>query len=185
MNAYRAIAFVLLLLLAIPTGVADELLRLDVTHDAGRYRLQADLLIHAPAARVRRLLTDYAHLTDLNRSIKRSETGAAAAPYDTRVKTEIRACVPVYCRTLRRVEDVRESQDRLIAVIVPAQSDFKYGRTEWLFQDRGDQVLVQYRSEIEPAFAVPPLLGPALIKQGIERELRALLDNLERLAEAG
>lgn len=185
MKPHLQLAVLLMPLLVTVYAAASDLLRLDVAYDAGRYRLRADLLVDTSAADVRRLLTDYDHLADLNRSIKRSEVGAASTPYDARVKTEIRACIPVYCRTLRRVEDVRELDGSLIAVIVPEQSDFRYGRTEWLFQDRGSQVLVQYRAEMEPAFSVPPLLGPALIKQGIARELRNLLDNLKRLAEAG
>ena len=89
----------------------------------------------------------------------------------------------VLCRTLRRVEDVRETPRRILAVIVPEQSDFSAGRTEWRLVPRGDDaVLVEYRASLVPSFVVPPVVGTALVRQGMERELRTLLRNLERLA---
>ena len=43
---------------------------------------------------------------------------------------------------------------------------------------------MSYRAELTPDFMVPPVVGTALVKQGLERELRRLLRNLERLARA-
>jgi hypothetical protein len=175
----------LALLLAAPTPRAESLLALDVTHADGRYRLRADMLIDAPATAVRARLTDYENLTALNPSIRRSSVVAAKPPYAARVTTLIEACVQVLCRTLRRTEDVRETPGQLLAVIVPAQSDFSAGRTEWRLVPRGDDaVLVEYRATLTPSFAVPPVVGAALVRQGMERELRTLLRNLERLARA-
>jgi hypothetical protein len=174
-----------LLALAAAPLPAESLLSLDVHHEDGRYRLRADMEIAAPAAAVRATLTDYANLTALNPSIRQSSVRAAPAPYDARVTTLLRACIrELFCRELKRVEDVREDPQRLLAVIVPAQSDFRAGRTEWRLSPRPDGVRVSYRAELTPAFTVPPLVGTALVKQGLERELRRLLRNLERLARA-
>jgi hypothetical protein len=175
-----------LALLALLSGAAarpESLLELDVSHVDGRYRLRADMQIDAPAAAVQARLTDYANLTALNPAIRRSSVLAAEPPFDARVSTIFEACVRRLCRTLRRVEDVREAPGRLVAVIVPQQSDFSAGRTEWRLVPRGDEaVLVEYRASLTPAFVVPPLVGTALVRQGMERELRTLLRNLERLA---
>jgi carbon monoxide dehydrogenase subunit G len=174
-----------LLLVALLLGVTDaragELIELTVEHSDGRYLLSAHLMVDAPPEAVRRRLTDYANLSALSPSIMRSDVTRAREPYDARVRTLIKACVLLYCRTLRRVEDVREEPGRLFAVIVPELSDFAVGQTEWRLQPRGSGVRVLYRSELEPAFAVPPVLGAALVEQGLESELRALLQNLERL----
>lgn len=170
--------------LAISGASATELQRLDVSHADGRYEVQADLLITASVEAVYRLLTDYGNLAALNPAITASEVIPAPPPFDVRVKTLIKACVALYCQTLRRVEDVREGDGRLVATIVPGQSDFRSGRAEWLLEARGPDVLVQYRAELEPDFVVPPILGTLLIKQGLERELARMLANLERLARA-
>ncbi|MGD2020144.1 MAG: SRPBCC family protein [Thiohalocapsa sp.] len=166
-------------------AAAESLLALDVQHDDGRYRLRADMEIAAPAAAVRERLTDYANLTALNPAIRRSSVEAAPAPFSARVTTLVEACVEqLFCRTLRRVEDVQEAPQRLVAVIVPEGSDFRAGRTEWRLYPQPDGVRVAYRAELTPAFSVPPVLGTALVKQGMARELRRLLQNLERLALA-
>lgn len=179
----RAAALAAVLLLGSTAAGSEALQDLDVTHADGRYLLRADLVIDAPAAAVRDRLTDYANLTALNPSIRRSSVVDARPPYDARVTTVIEACVQILCRTLRRMEDVRETPGRLVAVIVPAGSDFRAGRTEWRLLPRGpDRVLVEYRATLTPGFAVPPVVGTAMVRQGLERELRTLLRNLERLA---
>jgi hypothetical protein len=43
-------------------------------------------------------------------------------------------------------------------------------------------VLVEYRATLTPGFAVPPVVGTAMVREGLERELRTLLRNLERLS---
>lgn len=180
----RQAAIVLLALAAAPAP-AESLLSLDVRHQDGRYRLRADMAIAAPVAAVRARLTDYANLTALNPSIQHSSVAAAPAPYDARVTTRLRACIQeLFCRELKRVEDVREGPQRLVAVIVPAGSDFSAGRTEWRLSPQPGGVRVSYRADLTPAFTVPPVVGTALVKQGLERELRRLLRNLERLARS-
>ena len=161
-----------------------ELLNLHVSHEDGVYRLSADVVIEAPAAAVHSRLTDYANLTALNPSILRSEVLEAPATFDARVMTLIKACVLVYCQTLQRVEDVRASPDRLLAVIVPEQGNFSAGRTQWLLEPRGTQVLVRYRAELVPDFTLPPVIGTTLVRQALARELRTVLERLERLAQS-
>ncbi len=163
---------------------AGDLLNLHVSHEDGVYRLSADVVIDAPATAVHDRLTDYANLTALNPSILRSEVLEAPATFDARVRTLIKACVLVYCQTLKRVEDVRASPDQLLAVIVPEQGNFSAGRTQWLLEPRGTQVLVRYRAELVPDFTLPPVIGTTLVRQALARELRTVLERLERLAQS-
>jgi hypothetical protein len=163
---------------------AGDLLNLHVSHEDGVYRLSADVVIDAPATAVHDRLTDYANLTALNPSILRSEVLEAPATFDARVRTLIKACVLVYCQTLKRVEDVRASPDQMLAVIVPEQGNFSAGRTQWLLEPRGTQVLVRYRAELVPDFTLPPVIGTTLVRQALARELRTVLERLERLAQS-
>ena len=187
MPRYQAALVIALFLhgpLATPALQAGELLNLRVSHEDGVYRLSADVVIDAPATAVHTRLTDYANLTALNPSILRSEVLKAPATFDARVRTLIRACVLMYCQTLQRVEDVRASPDRLLAVIVPEQGNFSAGRTRWLLEPRGTQVLVRYRAELVPDFTLPPIIGTTLVRQALARELRTVLKRLERLAQS-
>jgi hypothetical protein len=190
MSRYHIYSVVVAILLAVGVSAASAahagaLSRLDVEHDRGRYRIAADLVVDASASAVRALLTDYAALPSLNHSIRRSQVTASPKPGRVRVSTVIRACVLGVCQTLNRVEDILERDEHLIADIVPEQSNFRFGRTEWRFESRGDQSLVEYRAEMELDFDVPPLLGPALIKRGLERELESVLETLRRRVESG
>jgi hypothetical protein len=180
-----ALAIVLSLGLFATTPLpAGDLLNLHLSHEDGVYRLSADVVIDAPATAVHDRLTDYANLTALNPSILRSEVLEAPATFDARVRTLIKACVLVYCQTLKRVEDVRASPDQLLAVIVPEQGNFSAGRTQWLLEPRGTQVLVRYRAELVPDFTLPPVIGTTLVRQALARELRTVLERLQRLAQS-
>jgi hypothetical protein len=169
---------------ALPAA-AESLLALEVTHAQGRYRLRADMQIAAAPAAVRARLTDYANLPALNPAIRRSSVAEAPPPFDARVTTVIDACIQgLFCRALTRIEDVQEQPGRLLAVIVPEGSDFRAGRTQWRLRPVVAGVRVEYRAELTPGFVVPPVIGTALVRQELERELRLLLRNLERLAGA-
>ena len=72
----------------------------------------------------------------------------------------------------------------LLAVIVPEQGNFSAGRTQWLLEPRGAQVLVRYRAELVPDFTLPPIIGTTLVRQALARELRTVLEHLERLAQS-
>jgi hypothetical protein len=165
-------------------AVAGVLSRLEVEHERGRYRIAADLIVDASPSDVRALLTDYTALPALNRSIRRSQVLTSPTPDRVRVSTTVRACVLAVCQTLIRVEDILERDEFLIADIVPEQSNFRFGRTEWRFKPLGDQSLVEYRSEMEPDFSVPPVVGPVLIRRELERELKAVLETLKRRVES-
>ncbi|NBC46828.1 MAG: hypothetical protein GVY22_02310 [Gammaproteobacteria bacterium] len=182
----RSILSALLLLCgatAVETRAAD-LLMLQISESAQRYRIEASFLVDASLAVVHALLTDYEQLPKLSPSILESEVIKAPVPTqaNARVRTRIRACVLIHCQTLQRVEDVQVGPRRLVAVIVPEQSDLAAGRTEWLLTPLQDSVRVDYRAQLEPGFQLFPLLGPALMKAGLERELRTLLGQLQARA---
>ncbi len=188
MRRYRkqvaAVGIALAVVSGPPPTQAGSVSRLEVEHDRGRYRIAADLVVDASPTAVRAVLTDYAALPRLNRSIRRSRIVASPTPSQVRVSTVIEACMLAICRTLNRVEDIRERDQHLVAEIVPELSNFRYGRTEWRFRRQAGQSVVEYRAEVEPDFSVPPFLGPALIKLGLERELKSVLESLKHYAEA-
>ena len=181
MRVTQSILTALLLLcgaIACGTGATDMLM-LRISESEQRYRIEASFMVNAPLGVVRALLTDYAQLHKLSPSILESEVVDAPTPTQARVRTRIRACVLIHCQTLQRVEEVRMSPTRLVAVIVPEQSDFAAGRTEWLLTPVQDSVRVDYRAQINPGFRLFPLVGPALMKAGLERELRTFLVQLQ------
>jgi len=172
------------LALAAP-ATAATVLATEVTHRAGRYTVHFEVRLDADAAAVRRLLTDYDHLERLSRVVERSEQLAPDDDGRPRVRVTMRSCVLFFCRTVRKVETIEEQPDgRLVAVADPAQSDYRYSRAEWRIVPEDAGTRLDYRAEHEPAFFVPPFIGPWLVKGRIRRELDLLAERLEQLAPA-
>jgi hypothetical protein len=59
--------------------------------------------------------------------------------------------------------------------------DLRYGRARWLFRPAGDQTDFEVSAELEPAFTVPPLIGPWLVKRWLRVETEQSSENLEKL----
>lgn len=154
-----------------------------VTHQSGSYFVEVDALIHAPEPVVRRLLTDYEHLSRVNPAIESSEILLERKAGDYRVRTVTKACVWFYCKRIRQVQDVIESQDGSItATVIPELSDFQHGyaRVNVWREPTGTRVLI--RSEVRPDFWIPPIIGPWLIKRKLRSEALETVHNLEQVA---
>lgn len=178
-------SLILLILLAF-TARAGDLYKASVSHQSGSYFVEVDTLVAAPEPIVRRLLTDYDHLSRINPAIETSEILLRRGPGDYQVRTVTLACVWFYCKRIHQVQDVIESADGTVtAVVIPERSDFQHGyaRLNVWPEPNGTRVLI--RSEVRPDFWIPPLIGPWLIKRKLRSEALETLQNLERVANSG
>ncbi|WP_297527345.1 SRPBCC family protein [Thiohalobacter sp.] len=168
--------------LALPAQAA-ELLNVLVEQRGTVYRVELDARFAAPAGRLRTLLTDYPHLDRINPSIHTSEVLAGAGPGRDRVRTVAKVCVAIFCKEIEQVQDLEVAPDGSInATVRPKQSDFRYGFARWRFEEDAAGTRMRFVSEIEPAFWVPPLIGPWLIQRALRAEALESIHNLERLA---
>ena len=82
------------------------------------------------------------------------------------------------------MQDVIESPDGSVtALVVPELSDFRYGYARLNLWQEVDGTRILIRSEVEPDFWIPPLIGPWLIKRKLLSETLETVDNLELLAK--
>lgn len=161
---------------------AAEILAATAGHHGRSYSVRVDAVVGAPQADVRRLLTDYNHLGRINPVIRISEILLQRAPGDQRVRTVSEVCVWIYCRRLRQVQDVSESEDgSLIAVVLPDQSDFRHGTAHVKLWGEPAGTRVLLHGELEPDFWIPPFIGPWLIKRKLLDEALVTIGNLERV----
>ena len=166
------------------TALGGEVFVASVSHQSGSYLIEVDTLVQMDEPQVRALLTDYNNLGRVNPAIEVSEILLTRRPGDYRVRTVTEACIWFYCMRVHQVQDVIESQDGTVtALIVPEQSDFRYGYARLnLWQEAaGTRILI--RSEVEPDFWIPPLIGPWLIKRKLLSETLETAENLEQLAK--
>ncbi len=183
MRRARATAVVLLCAACATAALAARFERAAVRHEAGRYRLDFVVDLAAPTTPVRALLTDYDHLERLSAHIVESRRLPAVAGSEPQVRIVLRACVLIFCRTVRRVMAVeRRANGDILTLADPAASDFTHARELWQLQPHAGGTRLTYQAEFAPAFFVPPLIGPWLIKARLHQELEDIAARLERLA---
>jgi hypothetical protein len=68
-------------------------------------------------------------------------------------------------------------------VAEPAKSDFKFSRERWRLVKDGEGTLLIYDFEMEPAFWVPPVIGPYVIKRSLASGGVDAIDRIEALAQ--
>jgi hypothetical protein len=176
---------VLAVLVASATASAGEVFTALVTHQAGSYTVEVDALVESPEPAVRALLTDFSHLERVHPAVQSSEILAEISPGHYRVRMVTKACVWFFCKRIKQVQTMVEGIDGSItATVDPAQSDLKHGyaRIELWQEQLGTRVLI--RSEVEPDFWIPPVIGPWFIMRRLRSEALETVYNLERLAHA-
>ena len=167
----------------VSSAVAGEVYMASANHQSGVYLVEVDALVNVPEPKVRELLTDYNELGRVNPSIEVSEILKTREPGNYQVRTVTEACVWFYCKRIHQVQDVIEASDGSVtAVVIPALSDFRngYARLNLWQEPEGTRILI--RSEVEPDFWIPPVIGPWLIKRKLRSEALETVDNLERVA---
>ena len=94
-----------------------------------------------------------------------------------------RTCILVFCKTIRQVKDVTSiSPGVLVTENVAELSDFAAGHETWRIVPHGARTRVSYAGMLEPAFRVPPVIGPWIVKRKLRQRLVATARRLERLA---
>lgn len=156
-----------------------------VDYKAGVYSLSLDVEIDAAFETVREIVTDYANLDQLSNML--IESAMISSP-DDKFKRRLlvaRTCILFFCRNVRMVEDIEEvGSDVIITTIIPEQSDFKSGQSQWRLTELDNQrSRIEFKGTQEPDFWVPPLIGPILVKRKLLKEALKLIDNLEIMAK--
>lgn len=162
---------------------AAEFNNLEVSRDAGRYQVQADLYLAAPPQAVYAVLTDYAHLTRISPSIRVSRLVKQLDPDTALVYTDSRICTLFLCRHIQGLQRfTRSAPWDLGAVVLPEQSNLKMGESRWHLEAQGQGTHMRMELTLEPSFWVPPLIGAVLVEHSLKAEGRRSADGVERLA---
>jgi hypothetical protein len=155
---------------------------LDVTVVEHRYHVQFEAVVQAPAAAVSRVLTDYASYAALDPAIRSSEVLGRTATGQVLLRTRIRACAAVFCRSVVRTEQVTEEGGRLVAEVLPAASDLRRGVTRTQWREEGGRTRVWYQSDFEPAFWVPEAIARRFAAGSLRESVLRLWRNVEERA---
>ena len=87
------------------------------------------------------------------------------------------------CISFVRTERLETDAPRWMkSTALPELSDFKHAMSEFLLESDGDGTKLIYRTEIEPDFFVPPLIGPWFLKRTVSKGALSALSRIEGLA---
>lgn len=151
----------------------------EVVYNNGRYRLDLSMRIDSDPAAVYAIVTDYDRLTRISRTITDSSELEHDAGIRRRLVTE--TCVWFFCFEATMVEDIIESDTSVHALIVPEQSDYRYGESVWRVNAADGGARVTFQTTLEPDFWVPPVIGTWMMKRRMREEAERTVLNIEQL----
>jgi hypothetical protein len=184
----RILAAACLLLGPLPVAGAAELVSARVEIVDSRYHIDFVVLIDGSAERLRAIMTNHEQLADLSPSIESSRLLSGSNGGNARIEMALRPCVLIIlCKTITKVSDayVEPAENRVRYVAVPELSDFREARetiTMTQAQSSGTpRVRFSYGAVLQPAFNMPPVVGPWLIRRQIIRDLEDTAKRVERM----
>lgn len=166
---------------------AGEVQHANVKYSKGIYDLTLDIVVDADRDAVYGIVTDYEHLDRISDVLVETALIATPGGDDIRRRLVAQTCILFFCFKINMIEDVEEiGEEVVITTMVAELSDFKYGKTEWRVTALEDgRTRIQYRCRKEPAFWVPPLIGPLLMKHKMLKEAKDTVERIEYIANHG
>jgi hypothetical protein len=78
-----------------------------------------------------------------------------------------------FCKQIRQVQDIVEYSPALIkATILPELSDFESGSARWDLVVADEVTYMQFSTEVDPSFWVPPLIGTWLLEREMTKQVQ-------------
>jgi len=179
----RHLAVFSLLCLAFPARGAD-LRDVSVEHVDDRYHLVSRAWFDASREDLFRVLTDYDRFHKFTSAFVETRDLAPDDAGRPQFFTRMEGCVLMFCKSMRRTGYLLLKPHReIVAIAYPETSDFHYSRERWRLEPEGDGTLMTYEFEMEPAFWVPPVIGPFLIKRELREGGIDAIDRIEAIAQ--
>lgn len=156
---------------------------IDIEIDSGVINVEMTFSVDAPADAVIAALTRYEFPDPLYPQVTAKEILQQGGSV-TRIRTEFRGCLMIFCRNSSLVQDVRITGNTVVADIVADGSDFSAGSMRWqvLSKPSGGSEIV-YDAEMVPDFFIVPLVGKAIMRRKLRKEMLETAANLGRIVE--
>ncbi len=176
------IAVALLLAPCAPAHSA-EFERLDVSEDSGTYRIEATLLVDAPAEAVVRALLDFDAQRTMSPPIRSIDVVGSAPAGGKLVKVVTDICIGPFCRSVEQVQVVHfQSPGEITATVVPGRGDLKSGRTVVEVLAASARARLRIDCSMEPFRRRPFFIPKGWVLSAIRRQARQSARGLEALA---
>jgi hypothetical protein len=166
---------------------AGQVHRASVDYRDGAFSIVLEMHVYGDADVIRRLLTDYEHLSQFNDSVTESQQLESPDPDVLRARIVTEDCIAFLCAKLVQVQDVRQlPEGDLVIRILPSLSDYTTGNSVWhIAPETGGGTYVRVEALMAPKLWIPPLVGPSLVASMLRDRAIRMVDNLEALAARG
>jgi hypothetical protein len=168
---------------------AAQVLEVHVARDGSGFQIRMRISIDASPPEVFRALQDYSAMTRYNPDLRAVRVQSTGVPGRVRLFTTIHTCVLVFCKTMHQEQIMTAfpSADGgvLEAELLPRGGAFKAGHGRWTVgacPAVQSMTCLDAQIELVPAFWVPPLIGPWVIRRKMAEEARRTGAGLERVA---
>lgn len=181
------LAILLLAMLRAGAAFAMSVESVEIARAGDAYSVAFEVVVAANAADVRRMLTNYQEWPRLSESVTGSRLIDTDSAGVQRISVTLRPCVIAgwFCKVIQQVKDLETLPDGTgyVTKFVPAHGDFASGSESWrIFAESNATTRLRYDATFVPAFHVPPVIGPWLLKRALRRELIDAATKLELLA---
>lgn len=170
---------------------AAQVSEVRVSRNGARFLIDMHMVIDAPPPAVFRALQDYATMARYNPDLRSVRVELTAAPDRVHLFTTVHVCVLIFCKTMHQeqVMTATASVDggSLDAKLVPHGGDFKGGHGRWIVRPcptARAATCMDVRIELLPAFWVPPVIGPWVLRRKMDEEARRTGAGLELSARS-
>ena len=182
----REAAVLLVLLCTLKSPSAGEIESARVIHHEGVYTLDLSVVLAAGFEPVYEILIDHKRLHRISEVLVQTQLVTTPGSPAKRRRLVTETCILFFCFAAVMVEDVRITEDRISTRIIPLLSDYRSGKTIWqVTAIDPHNSRIKLHVELEPAFWIPPLIGPYVMKKKMESEARKTIHNIEALAKHG
>jgi len=164
---------------------AAELIDVQVELRNDRYRLYSETHLDVNREALYALLTDFDKFEKFTSAIVESKNKEPDEKGRPGFYARMEGCVLLFCKSFIRNGYLLLSPiAEIVAISIPEESDFKFCRERWQLIPDGDGTLLIYDFEMEPAFWVPPVIGPFYIQRTLRRGAGRAVNRIEALAQA-
>ena len=163
---------------------ACEIPAAQVSYEKGAYQVAVEMLLDAPAAAVKAVLTDHANLSRISETFTESVVLNSDENGLLRRRLHIKTCILFFCFDMDMVEDIKINPGgAILTTIVPELSDFNSGHARWQIENhKNDGSRVRFSSKRQPSFWIPPVIGPWMLKRKVIAETTASCRRIEAIA---
>ena len=181
---------VLTLLCLAPRAHAARVVSVQVKREGALFQIGMRLSVDAPPAAVFHALQDYSALSRYTPDVRTIRIVRTSNPDRVLLFATFHACILFFCKTMDQEQVMTATADAhggvLRSRLLPEGSDFKAGQGRWRVAPcpaPAASSCVDVRIRMVPAFWVPPLIGPWLIRIKMREQAHDASVGLQQLAQ--